>query len=433
MYFKEKIKFSLLLILTYLSVECYGQGITDSPYSRYGLGDLYSSGFGHNIAMGGTAIGESTPLYINPINPAGNTSLLLQRFVFDVGLDAKFTTTSTESVSQKNTNTTFKYLAGGFAAKEWLYFNFMLKPYSAVGYQVTDSAFASLASDGSSYGYKETYSGSGGINQFAIGTAVKFYGVSLGVNAYYLFGSLNRNHTIYSTASDAYSAGIWYKNKYYINGFKFDFGAMYSKEFKQKKDSLRNALKINIGVVYGNKTDLNSRNELFLYKYNTLTATTDTIVNDTLSKQDISMPQNLGIGVSFEIMDKFTINADYRIQDWTSFSLPGEDNTDLLKSTYKGVGFQYTADKYSSRYYKTISYRCGFHQEDSYISINGHTVKDQGFSVGLGFPLRTLLLNVSCDFGKRGTTDFNMIEEKYFLLHFNVSMHDAWFVKRKFN
>jgi hypothetical protein len=64
--------------------------------------------------------------------------------------------------------------------------------------------------------------------------------------------------------------------------------------------------------------------------------------------------------------------------------------------------------------------------------MNGYNVQDQGFTFGLGFPLRSLLLNVSCDFGVRGTTEHNLYKEKYWLLHFNVTAHDVWFVKRKF-
>jgi hypothetical protein len=41
-------------------------------------------------------------------------------------------------------------------------------------------------------------------------------------------------------------------------------------------------------------------------------------------------------------------------------------------------------------------------------------------------------LNFSCSFGKRGTTENNLIEENYTAFGVNLTLYDFWFLKRKF-
>ena len=72
------------------------------------------------------------------------------------------------------------------------------------------------------------------------------------------------------------------------------------------------------------------------------------------------------------------------------------------------------------------------YKNETYLSLNGHGIDEKGMTFGLGFPIRSLILNVGLDMGKRGTTKDGLLEEKYYLLHFNATLHDVWFVKRKF-
>ena len=61
------------------------QGQINSPYSRYGIGDLYVGRPVAAKAMGGVASAYSDPLNINFINPASYSRLQLS--TFDVGLE----------------------------------------------------------------------------------------------------------------------------------------------------------------------------------------------------------------------------------------------------------------------------------------------------------------------------------------------------------
>ena len=434
MYLKT-IKILIFTLLASVSLPLSAQKITYSPYSRYGLGDIYAPSLGHNIATGGAGLARSSEMFLNLKNPAGNNDLPMQRFVFDVGMDTKYTSVSSSSATQRNHTTTFKYLAGGFSAKPWWSFVFALRPYSSVGYTMNDTTLLENPSDKLLYGYTQKYEGSGGLSTVSLSTSFKFLNmVSIGATGSYLFGSLDRNNLVSTVAFDNYNTDVTYSNRYFLNGFSYEIGALVSKSIKSSKDTTKNMLRFNVGVTYGSETKLKSRNELLIINNYTIdnASSFDTICNDTLTKGHVIIPQKIGVGVSVEVNDKFTVMADYTLQDWKNFDIEGENNTPLRKSTSLNAGVEYVTDKYSSRFFKTIHYRAGFHTEDTYLELNGTGIKNQGVTFGLGMPLRTLLLNVSCDMGKRGTTQNNLYEEKYFLLHFNVTIHDVWFVKRKF-
>ena len=432
MYLKKIFKIFIFAVLV-CPFGVRAQQFTNSPYSRYGIGDIFTNGSGHNIAMGGTSIAESTPYFLNTVNPAANTNLLMQRFVFDVGFDVKYTKTESSTQSQKNCNSTFRYLQGGFAVKPWWSFTFGISPYSAVGYYFQDTIDV-VSSDGQySRKYYENFGGSGGLSEVTLSTAMKaFKIVSFGIKGKYIFGEIEHcDSTVLHVPG--YKSFTYYSNKNIIRGFSYDLGILAQKSFKSKKDSLKNALKLSAGFYFSQEVKLNSRSELFLSSYNTLVATIDTIANDTLYDGKITVPKSYGVGFSAEVFDKFTFNFDYKYQNWKNFSLPGRDNHQTLKENkYIGLGLQFVAAKFSSRYYKTINYRIGVRKNETYLRLQGENIQDKGITFGLGFPIKSLLLNVSCDFGVRGTTEHNLYKEKYFLMHFNITAHDVWFVKRKF-
>ncbi|MCQ2250250.1 MAG: outer membrane protein transport protein [Bacteroidales bacterium] len=440
----------IVLILALSAMQATAQTITNSPYSRYGIGDLYSHSLGHSNAMGGASLAEASHLYVNSANPAANTNLVTQRFVFDVGMDAKYTSTESASASQKNSNVSFSYLAGGFAAKPWWVFSFMFKPYSSVGYKFTDSTHV-VTGDHTTY-YGETFSGKGGLNEVSISTAFKFLKMfSAGASGSVIFGTTEQIHSItHSALGGNINGGITtangavsYNNKYIMHGLKYDLGFRFERSFRSRKDTLTDAFRLSLGAVMGCEARIKAKNELNLLSYNTITGSTgslqysqkyDTLSNATLFDGKITLPKSLGLGVSMEFMEQLMINADYRKQDWTSFVMPGvEESTSMRAMQYYGMGMQYVRDRFSSKYYKTVIYRVGIHKTQTYYNINGHGIDEKGFAFGLGLPLRTLLVNVGVDFGKRGTTDNNLYQEKYVLFNASITTHSIWFVKRKFN
>ena len=428
--------FKLLILIIALSCTCLSaQQITNSPYSRYGIGDVSYTGYGHHKAMGGAAVAESSPFFINLSNPAANSDIPQHRFIFDAGFDVKYTETESSAAKQKNNNTTFSYFAGGFSAKPWWGMVFGVMPVSAVGYSVIDSSRVYVNGDPENENrkYTRTCQGNGGLSKVFLSASFKFLKMfSAGVRGEYIFGDIERTNYM-ATITSGYKSNSYYNNNYIIRGFNYGFGLHAQKSVMSKTDSSLTAVKIAAGITFSGDRDFNARNEVFLSAYNSLTAAEDTIVNDTLSDGKLKLPGSFAVGLSAEFFDQLTVNIDYKHQDWGKFLLKGEDAVSSLgKNKYIGFGLQYVNAKYSSRFYKKINYRFGMHRSDTYIKVNGYGIEDKGITFGLGIPLNSLMFNIGCDLGVRGTTEHNLYKEKYFLLHFSVSVYDVWFVKRKF-
>ena len=54
-----------------------------SPYSIFGIGNLYGVSSQMNMAIGGAATAFSSPYFINPVNPASYMAFDSNSFVFD--------------------------------------------------------------------------------------------------------------------------------------------------------------------------------------------------------------------------------------------------------------------------------------------------------------------------------------------------------------
>ena len=75
--------------LLFLPIFVMAQNGTNSPYTRYGYGDLSNRSFGAGRSMGGVGIGLRSSKQINPMNPASYSSMDSMTFLFDFGASAQ--------------------------------------------------------------------------------------------------------------------------------------------------------------------------------------------------------------------------------------------------------------------------------------------------------------------------------------------------------
>ena len=82
-----------------------------------------------------------------------------------------------------------------------------------------------------------------------------------------------------------------------------------------------------------------------------------------------------------------------------------------------------------------IVYRLGIRFEEIGLVINNESIDEFGISFGLGIPIGRLFsnANICFEWGQRGTTNQNLVEENFFNLNISLSLNDRWFEKRKFN
>jgi hypothetical protein len=435
----------VVVLLTFnFSLLIFCQPITNSPYSRYGLGDIQYSGFAHNISMGGicNALQNDTtaPFNINISNPASLASLKLT--VFDLGM--KNNTTQLETSDKKFTSnrTALSYMALAFPVAKWWGASFGLLPYSSVGYKIYNKK--DLDTIGT---VNYSYEGEGGINQAYLGNGFKIKNFYVGVNVSYLFGDMAYySRDSFPKASNFLNTKVSQTTR--VSDMYFSSGIQYHQVLKK-------GWSVTLGATGSLSSNIKVKKTTFAATYKNdfgVEVLKDTIINDEDVKDAVTIPMMLGGGLVFKKGDKWLFGFDYSMQKWSEFKSFGQDT--LLKDSQKmSFGMQYTPNKTAGSkepYYKKISYRAGFRSADSYLDLERTPFKDYAITFGVGLPLRKnkiigqadnsseqkyfqSAINLGFEIGQRGTTQKNLIRERYVNAFISFTLNDKWFIKRKYD
>lgn len=445
-------KHSLLLFALCSSVPLFSQFNTYSPYTRFALGDLSKNGFSQNLAMGGTGLAVHEGNRINYLNPAGYAALDSTSVYFDFGISAFFnqymfedqSSNGAKEISNTWWNMNLHHVAFASSMGKYLGFSAGILPYSSIGYSIKQEYNDYLSGNA----MDTYYSGDGGIMNFYLGASVKFLNrFSAGVNMNYLMGRLTRQRTVEFPANPDYSTASS-KEDFDLRKPVFSFGFQYREVFDDR-------FFFTLGGIYDMKAHTTTelkyevKNTLYLYEpvrlNDSVTITPDYILGSDTVLRDFTLPQRFGVGIALGIPGKLTFTGDYYIQDWSG-ALSGENYKTTLSSSLH-LGAEYLPDAKAMRgYLKLISYRLGGYYSDNYLSVRKpapepgatddyYQLKDYGITFGVGLPVRSLRssINVAFTLGTRGTTEYDLVKENYGIITFNVTLHDLWFRKRRFD
>jgi len=421
----------LIIIICFMGIINNGnaQNIINSPYSRFGIGDISWKGFGQNNAMGGIGIGIQNKHHLSIINPASYAGLESgsdsMSFTFEFGLSDRFTTLRTSDLKEKSNDMNFSYMAIGFPITKWLYASTGIIPFSNVGYYMKDiQTFENIGE------VNMDYTGSGGINQFYIGTAVKpVKNLSIGVNFSYLFGTIEQQNSV-SFPDDENYINSTKTDQTIIGDISWNMGLQYSID-------IRNDYYLTFGGIYGTKTNLDVNHDMLLL--NSGPSIKDTVLFIDGEVNTIVLPPSFGFGFSFGKADKFTVGADYFQQNWKNASFLGQTDS-LANSKRVGIGMEFVPNiRAANNYFQRVRYRLGGHHSNTYLQLRENQLTEYGISLGIGLPMPRIqfnplsesVVNVSFEFGKRGTLDNNLIKESYGIIRINFTLQDIWFKKRK--
>ena len=460
----QKIKINCLLHFIFISFlifegdDSYGQRFTSSPYSRYGIGELNTTGLAPAVGMGNSTIAylndTISPYFINISNPASYSQLRLT--TIDAGVLSNTIKIESADTSKIVNNTSIAYLAFGFPITKKWGMSAGLMPYSSVGYIITDTK--NIDNIGNvDYSYK----GTGGINRAYLGNSFSLFSnllprkdrLSFGFNASYLFGSINNERTNSFGSTGYYDTRI--TRSINISDITFDAGML----FTHTVDSIKETRKDSSGKISIQKKDIEDLKftlGLTFTPTDNISATSnivglaevsnfiDTIENTIDKKGNIKLPLMLGTGFSIKKGERWILNLDYGMQQWSKFML-FDEHGGLNNSMRFGLGGQYIPNKRAEGkgvFFKKIQYRAGVRYADSYIEINGSKLREYSVSLGFGIPLRIIkigpqfthsMMNIGIELGTRGTTDNNLIKEQFGKVVVGITLNDRWFIKRKFD
>lgn len=423
---KKNNALSVAIVLIICGLSGFAQNNnTTSPFSRYGLGDLNPYGFGRTSAMGGASLGSRHALQINSANPASYTANDSLSFIFDFGVDGTFANYTSNTGSLKAKDVNFRYFSLSWPVNRWLGAAMGLQPYSDMGYDV---GFTEQIAGGGKVAH--TYQGEGSTSKAFFGASVSpFKGLSVGANLNYIFGRLNQNTSL--SFDDPTIFYIYRTEGTRLRDFSLSYGLQY--DFKIKKDNF-----LTLGVTFERQNDFTVLHRLFSYRSITVgsSSLTDTLKYEAEGKKSIKLPSTVGIGLSYNQINKLEINADFYHAAWSKATFLGVSDPLITDQNRISLGIEYIPEAFSIRsFIKRIKYRAGIHQDNSYLMLNNHQIKEFGVSLGAGIPLpkSKSTANFAIEFGTKGTTKYNLVRENYTKLSLYLNFYDYWFVKRKFD
>ena len=169
----------------------------------------------------------------------------------------------------------------------------------------------------------------------------------------------------------------------------------------------------------------------------------DTISSTTINGEIVS-PVKTGLGIGIGKTGKWYAGLEYEFQD--ALSIQGSLLSESASYAYSNSnklslgGFYLPKMNSISSYWDRVTYRAGLRFEKTGLlvsktqTVGGFTeINDFGISFGLGLPMGKKIsnLNLGIEYGKKGTTANNLIQENYFNFRLSLSLNDKWFVKRR--
>lgn len=452
-------KVSVVLITLIILVSIKASSQDNSPYSRYGLGDIVPSTNINSRGMGGISSGYSDFLTINFNNPASYGSfqtvkeplakkMLYGRAILDIGLNFENRTLREPNNVEKfsASNALFSHVQVGVPLRPNWGLSFGLRPMTRISYKMIkgerlvdpnsglpiDSAVTSNDGDGGSY-----------LASLGLGHKIKLgasQSLSLGINGGYLFGKQD-----YSNRRSILNDSISYTSANFQS--TTSFGNLYFNAGLQYQAKLNKDLVLTIGA-HGNwKQKLNASQdkikETYFYNESTGNVRIDSVSDQKNIKGEIIYPGSYTAGF---VIEKYAtakqagwlIGMDYVQRKWGDYRIYGQADPAVRDKWELHVGAQLRPIP-KSNYFSNVTYQAGAFFGPEYIYIN-KKLPVFGATFGLGLPIlnynrqspgQATLINLAFEFIKRGNNN-NVLKENIFRLSAGFSLSDFWFAKKKY-
>lgn len=456
---RQILRLALVLLLTALNLTVFSQD--NSPYTRYGLGDLVPPTNIIGRGMGGLSAGN-TDIYgltINYNNPASfslfqsireqnSNKMSSGRAILDIGINLESRTLKEPNSIGKFTasNFLFSHVQVGVPLRPNWGLSFGLRPVSRISYKVLtreklhdpntnlpiDTALTLNEGDGGAY---LASVGTGWSIKLGEGRALSF-----GINGGYLFGKkqLNIRRSLFNDSLPYISGNFQTSTTY---------GNLTASAGIQFQSRLKEDLFLSIGA-YGNlKHTLNASQDIVreTYVFNETTGNTrlDSVSDVKDIKGKIIWPSTYTAGFVLERTSGtrksgWLIGIDFSQMNWDNYKFYGQRDTAVRNKWELRIGGQLRPIP-KSNYFSNVAYRAGLFIGKDYVQVQ-NKLPLLGVTLGLGLPLRNFsrqsqyqhtVINMAFEFVKRGNND-NLLKENLFRLSAGFSLSDLWFIRRKY-
>lgn len=393
---------------------------SSSPYSAFGVGDLLLPAGARQLGMARVGQALSEPANLNPANPAAAAELW--RFTFDIHgyyqntvLRTDRNKTGLESAGLGGMNMVFKKSSP-------LAVSLGMNPYSGIGYDF--SLERTMPDDTGATPYRSNRIGAGGLNEAYVGGAYQILKgrLSFGAHLNYLFGNVERQW--FTQVGRVEAVGVLSSLRY--QGVGYRAGVMYN-------DTLKWIGKEAVGRIGLTLSGLPNLGVKDLTRFETPSALDTLIPSVTRST---SIPMRWGAGFSVTQAGKYTLALDYIRQDWSSFRETAE--SEKLQTWQRvALGGEMLPDYLAYRQlWKRIAYRAGVFYEQTYVQLQGKSINQWGWTLGMGVPVSyqtVSRLQFGFEWNQRGQMSSGLIHERNWRLYFGISFVEPWFKPRKYD
>ena len=413
--------FSTILLLSISFGNVSAQNSLNSPYSRFGFGEISAlSMHPYNNSMGGLSQAIRSDNMLNPQNPASFSEIKSGSFIFDMGflgemsrLKANGQQSKTEGVAN------ISHISFGFPILSKYKMSFGLMPFSQVEYSSSQTNVRDSLGR-----VKESFSGTGGVNKIYWGHGVQITkGLSVGTNINLLFGKTDKTAAIEFLDSTMYR-NVHKKDIINVSDFTGSLGAQYRFSIKEKNQ-------LTLGITYTPSIKFNASVDEMRYSYSSTGV--DTSVNDNV-KKSIRMPQSIAAGIAYEQKNKWLVGFDITYTEWSKHLFLDEPLEFKKDNFLMSLGGELKGDLSAMKYWNRISWRGGAHLESAKYVVDNQNVDDMGVHLGASFPIRRArsMISLSLMYGKLGGAE-GLIQRDYFKIGVSFSACDRWFMQRKFD
>lgn len=421
-----------------------GQLIGVSPYSALGLGDPVNGNPSRNYALGGTVGAAADGYNINIGNPASYAKLKYTNF--DLGVMHTEMNQQQGDMSIDNGYTGFNYIVTSFPLYENLGLVLSVRPHTSRGFNIQrEDDLGELIGRS-----RTTFQGSGGINNLTIGSGWSpIKGLSIGVNAHYYFGN-NADFITTDLTDQQNNVATRREREVRISTWQFETGIQYHHRIGK-------SLEVGIGGVYrmGNALNQYVTEHLFTIR----PSANQALPLDTLfSSDEVNRPGQFSSvytgGISIGKINEerpqqyaWSFAADVRRTMGNEFDgvVTRGQFTDASRISAGATiipALAFESLIRSKAFWNRTEYRMGFFRDEGHILIENTNISALGMSFGIAIPLRIRglapgearnnMLNFTVAYGNRGTTENNLVRERFTQFLIGITLTEKWFDKYKY-
>lgn len=430
---------SILIIFAFFAVTSgYAQTLSDeqfnngSVYSKVGVGFPVDLGSSSADGMGLTGVSFIEPNVPGLANPAQWGSTVYGMATGGIGLERY------KAADNQNTSSNALFSANYFQVQLPLIRNELgisvaVAPRTRSSFQFSNLGSYVRETDGGqdTINYISESNSDGGVNMLEMGMGWRInQNISVGYAGSLVFASIDNEFTtdfereFITVSFTQQTSGIGFGNR---------FGALFNtSQLFREGDQLSVGISANLPLTL----DAERIEETDKVLPN---GTLETIVKEEgpgLGDGNIELPLSVSAGITYQASRLFSVSTEGLYERWSQyandFDVQGEQ---LLTDRYKlGMGLRYFPYiTGSNRFLSNFKYRLGASYDTGHIKLEGENIETLMFSLGLGIlsPNSRSSVDLSFEYGFRGTKDQSLIKENIWGLRLSVNLAELMFFRPK--